>query len=305
MEVKKIIYNIFVGLTLLATKSAEAQYTISQVIGSEEEETVGNPSVLPGMMCDSVYTDTVSIRELPEGYMNLDTGDVARMTENIVAGYTDWKTVELNGKLRMEGLPLTPSIRIYMERDCSVSISIRAPFVGEVGRFEANTDSVSAINKMNRTYSTYAVADSPVPVDVSTLQCLLLGRINIPGYGQFSNETASLVDMYINDSFQQVLLLPKQKAEIEGCSYGFVTDSEGELADVIVTIDSAEDDSVTVEYARNNDATDIDILAAIGERIYHAQLELKPPKWDSGDLAPFTPGPKYRRLPFRDFLKAF
>ncbi|MDE5795943.1 MAG: DUF4292 domain-containing protein [Muribaculaceae bacterium] len=303
---KKIIYNIILGVTLLANQSAEAQYILPQPAGNEEEEFVSIiDSALPETVCDSVYTMPVAVRELPEGYMNLDTETAVHLTENIVASYPDWETVELNGKLRMEGLPLTPNVRIYMERNRSVSISIRAPFVGEVGRLEANADSVSAINKMNRTYSTYAVSDSPVPVDVSTLQCLLLGRINIPDYGQFGTETASLVDMYVTDNFQQILILPKQEAEIEGCSYGFVTDGEGMLADVIVTIDSAVDDSVTVEYNRDNDSTDIDILAAIGERIYNAQLELKAPKWNAGDLAPVVLGPKYRRLSFKDFLKAF
>ncbi|MDE5876717.1 MAG: DUF4292 domain-containing protein [Muribaculaceae bacterium] len=302
---KKIIYNILAGVILLANQSVEAQNTLLQTSGIKEEETLSIESTLPEVSCDSVYVATISVRELPEGYMNLDTEASTRLTEKIETAYTDWETVELNGKLRMEGLPLTPNIRIYMERDRSVSISIRAPFVGEVGRLEANSDSVSAINKMNRTYSTYAVSDSPVPVDVSTLQCLLLGRINIPGYGQFGNETASLVDMYITDNFQQILLLPKQEAEIEGCSYGFVTDGEGELGAVIVTIDSAEDDSVTVEYARDTDSTDIDILAAIGERVYSAQLELKAPKWNTEGLNPITLGPKYRKLPFRDFLKSF
>lgn len=254
---------------------------------------------------DSSYMVSSPLRELPEGYMYADAATSARITANILSEYIDWETVELNGKLHMDGLPLSPSVRIYMERDRSVSISLRAPFVGEVGRLEANKDSVSVINKMNRTYSTYAVADSPVPVDVSTLQCLLLERINIPGSGQFDDETVALLDMYVTDNLQQMLLLPKHEVEIEGCSYGFVTDADGKLAAVIVTIDSAEDDSVTVEYTPKGDGTDIDILAAIGERIYRAQLELKAPKWNAEGFAPIVPGPKYRRLPFRDFLKAF
>ncbi len=290
---KKTIYNILVGLILIATNlSALAQSDTEMMLYGAEAG-------------DSIYTVSASVRELPEGYMSADNATAERITNNILSEYSDWETVELDGKLRMEGLPLTPNVKIYMERDKSVSISLRAPFVGEVGRLEANQDSVSVINKMNRTYSTYAVADSPVPVDVSTLQCLLLQRINIPGRGQLGEDTVSLLDMYMTEDFQQFLMLPKREVEIEGCSYGFVTDGEGKLVAIIVTIDSAEDDSVTVEYTPDGSGTDIDVLAAIGERIYRAQLDLKAPKWNVEGFASIVPGPKYRRLPFKEFLKAF
>ncbi|MBD5312140.1 MAG: DUF4292 domain-containing protein [Muribaculaceae bacterium] len=302
---KKIIYNILTAVMLLTALHTGAQNSepLTTTVGEEEITVIEAPA--PDTVCEITDKTPPTAEELPEGYAVADTMTATNLTDSILVGYTDWETVELNGKLRMEGLPLTPSVRIYMVRDSSVSISVRAPFVGEVGRLETNLDSVTAINKMGRTYSSYAVADSPVPVDVSTLQCLLLGRINIPGRGQLNVDTAPLLDIYVAEETDNRLLLPKHDAEIEGCSYGFVTDAGGELDAVIVTVDSTDNDSVTAEYNRNGDATDIDVLAAIGERIYVARLELKAPKWNTEGFAPIAPGVKYRCLSFRDFLKSF
>lgn len=68
----------------------------------------------------------------------------------IISSYTPWQSVELNGKLQMERLPLTPSVRIYMEYKQKIFISVRAPFVGEVGRVEIDSTQVVAVNRLKK-----------------------------------------------------------------------------------------------------------------------------------------------------------
>mgnify|MGYP002908447808 FL=1 len=51
----------------------------------------------------------------------------------LAASYTPWSSVQLDGKLRMDKLPVSPSVRIYMEKGKKLYISVRAPFVGDDG----------------------------------------------------------------------------------------------------------------------------------------------------------------------------
>ena len=67
-----------------------------------------------------------------------------------VKSYSNWGSVELNGKFRCSLLPISATVKIYMKKDKEIMASVRAPFVGEVARVEVAEDSVLIVNKMKQ-----------------------------------------------------------------------------------------------------------------------------------------------------------
>ena len=72
--------------------------------------------------------------------VRLDEKAERKAAAKITAYYDDWKTVTLSGKLHIDGLPISPSAKIYMERGKKLVISLRAPLLGEVGTLEADSE---------------------------------------------------------------------------------------------------------------------------------------------------------------------
>ncbi len=98
----------------------------------------------------------------------------------IVAGYGDWETVAVSGKVAVGGLSST--IRVQMVRGESVSVSIR-PFLGiEIGKAMIKGDSVYIMDKMNRRYLIRRISDisQGMNVDVSSIQDMLMNRVFTP-----------------------------------------------------------------------------------------------------------------------------
>lgn len=236
----------------------------------------------------------------------VDDNRRSEIVGNITDDYTEWQTVAINGKLRMDGLPLSPSLRIFMRRGESVSISLRAPFVGEVARIEANNDSLTAINKMGRTYCSVAVDATALPVGIGQLQALLLGRVALAGVGELNLANLDNVEIYEDEDYGTVLC-PTGSAVIDGCTYGFTATPEGQLMQAVASVAQPSDVLVVASYSYpgTNGKKDIDVDAAVGEHSYQAQLELNAPDWEAKGFEPFEPTAKYRKLPLRDFLKSF
>lgn len=242
--------------------------------------------------------------EMPEGLTHTDSTRRAELAAAMAAQTPEWSTAELNGKLHMDGLPLSPSVKIFIERDQRVSVSVRAPFLGEVGRIEVNQDSIMAVNKMAKAYCAVRLEDRGLPVGLDQLQGLLLGYISLPGIGQLDTETAAVTEMYEYVT-GETLVLPGAEIATDGASYGFVTDPEQRLSEIIVSIANDTQDMVTAVYERKGDQTAIDIEAAIGDRVYPATLQLQAPKWNTAGFEPIQINPRYKRLSFADFIKSF
>ncbi|MDE6144531.1 MAG: DUF4292 domain-containing protein, partial [Muribaculaceae bacterium] len=118
----------------------------------------------------------------------LDDERKEAVVDSITRGEIEWESLTLAGKFRMNGLPVSPSVRIYMKRDSVILMSLRAPFVGEVGRAEIADSMILVVNKMNKTYVEEPIekALAYYPGGISDIQNLLLGQAFIPGHGVIS-----------------------------------------------------------------------------------------------------------------------
>lgn len=250
--------------------------------------------------------------------------------------YQPWTVVRIQGKLKMKGMPVSPTLKIFMQRDSLVDISMRAPFVGEAGRLTVTPDSVIVVNKMNKTYAQESIPESPIPLGINDVQDLLLGRFFLPGHDVMNENLDELVDIYYEDE-GLFNVVPKDKARIEGVKYGFLTDgyfkplmlmilpqvkkigrqinnhtetadstadgtnSQEDLADD-VTIDE-ETPEVDFVYERKGNGYDIIFVYKDMMKTFDAILELKEPEW-RGD-APKAPDlSKFRRLGMEDFFRS-
>lgn len=85
---------------------------------------------------------------------------------------------------------VTLSGKMCLESGERFAISFNMPMLGfEVGRLEATADEVVIVDKYDKVYTTLSLADvtSPEAIaghEMEALECLLLGRIFIPGHGQ-------------------------------------------------------------------------------------------------------------------------
>lgn len=114
----------------------------------------------------------------------------------ILPAYTDWQTAEISGKLRMNKLPISPTIKIYMKKGEEISISVRASLLGEVGRIEIAGDSVIAVNKMKRVYCAESISGIKYdyPDLIADIQSLLLARAVVLRAGELSPLNADFLD---------------------------------------------------------------------------------------------------------------
>lgn len=222
--------------------------------------------------------------------------------EGITRNYTDWETAELSGKLRVPGLPLTPTMRIFMVNDELIRISLRAPLIGEAGRVEIDRDSILLVNKMKRTYCKESISDllKSYPAGIGDIQALLLGRIVLPTHGVLSEKNAGDVDFYPVDNGGW-MLIPDEKIQFPGFQYGFLTNADGTIAGWIVTPDFSDND-VSAEYTYDR-GMDIDVTINKGMKTVNASLELDNATFGSQGFSPVQINSRYRRLGIKDFFR--
>lgn len=219
----------------------------------------------------------------------------------------DWQQVSLSGKFKMGGLPLSPTVKIFMERDSSIMLSLRAPLMGEVGRAEIAGDTILVVNKMKKTYVKEPIekALAYYPGTLTDLQDLLLGRVVIPGYGLLGEEISGKVELFPEED-GQYSLIPGEEAQLETFNYGYLIDAENSLTKgmVVVPVDKP-DIYVSLTYGHHGDGYDIDFMYKSPKKIYMATLQLDAPNWDGTPIDPIKINQRYRRMTFKEFMESF
>lgn len=216
-----------------------------------------------------------------------------------------WKKVSLNGKLKMKGLPVSPSLKVFMEYDKSLMISVRAPLMGEVGRMEIRNDSILGVNKMKKIYfheSLRSIRDF-YPGTLSELQELLLGRPVIPGEGTIKEGSRDRVDMYRTVE-NEYYLIPDSR-RFEGYNYGYMLDSNPRLSALLILNAFIPDMSFSLEYSYEKKDYRIKVTYTDEKGVLTAELNLDYPVYGSGDMEPIKLNGKYQRVSFYNFLKSF
>lgn len=239
---------------------------------------------------------------------------------SILPNYIDWQTVEIQGKLSAQKLPISPTIRIYMRKGKAIMISARAPFVGEVARVEINGDSIRAVYKLKKIYceESFSGLMESYPGIISDLQSLLLGHIVVFNDGEINEVNANTMDFteifsekYTVDSTTLadgwVLSFPKDHTDADSFGYEYIVNPSGLVERLIARLSASETD-FQLELNYDHDGKkgyDMGISFYADEKQkFNAAIDFSTPKWDGDFPEPMTLNSKYRRLGIKQLLKA-
>ena len=189
---------------------------------------------------DSTYTSTTATEQASE------PSTTSRLTA--IAGATaNWSTLRAGGTIGISGASnISSSMQMRMERGKSIYISLR-PLLGiEVGRLVVVGDSVIVVDKIHKRYiaANASLLTDGLPVDVTTLQDIFLGRPFILGEGTFSKNLISKVKMTnVNGS-----MVMEPRSQYAGFTYSFTFDASNLIKSVNVTPAGAKTTTYSVTY---------------------------------------------------------
>lgn len=231
----------------------------------------------------------------------------------ILPNYNQWQTALLNGRLQMSGLPLSPSIKIFMDKGKSVAISVRIALLGEVGRIQITGDEILAINKMKRTYFQESIASIKYeyPDIISDLQSLLLGRVVVFRTGELTEEIADFMDFSIGEPYNNdkawLLDYPKARTDADELGYQYVINTDGLISAMnarLNTSDKVMDLNIT--YENSVGGRDMSITYSKDGRVkFNTDVIFDNVQWDAAPFEPISITSRYTRLGINDFIKSF
>lgn len=248
-----------------------------------------------------------SMAQMPEP---LEREEADKALSAAIATYTDWKSVEFNGSLQYPGLPLKPSVKIYMVKDSLVQISARAPFVGEVMKGEISCSGITVINKLKKTYCKESADNlfKIYPGILSDFQSLLLGRVVLFGTGELSAENASMVDVYsaseagVGDEVgAEWLMVPPQGEGLIELSYIFGIASNGRTSQLAVSL-PARNISVILDYEYSGGLT-LDGTYTKGASVTSVRLKFNSVKWGGTPVGQLEAPANYKRVGISGIFK--
>lgn len=294
----KILISILVAMFSMATSIASAQDPASQY--SLPQDSIPQNVSLQ----DSIPFDAMS----PEVSQRNPLAKEAKsaVVDSIAGKWGDWKSLTVNGKLKMAGLPLSPSVKMYMVKDSCVSISLRAPFVGEVGRAEIDSDTILVVNKMKKTYVKEPIDSllAQYPVTLDDVQSLLLGRVVLPAYGTLLPEDSEKVELFPED-YGEYSLIPAEGFELDLFNYGYLISSDYRPSVLMVIPSMKPEINVNVSYEYGSNGYDIVVSYQSPKKIYSGSLQFNEPTEGGNPIEPIKLNDKYRQLSFGDFIKSF
>lgn len=203
------------------------------------------------------------------------------------AQYATWKTLVSKGKVTLTagaGKTVSSSMQMKMIAGRSISISVR-PLLGiEMARLYIANDEIIILDRYHKIYvrEKASVLTSGVPVDITTLQDILLGRPHILGKGTFTAALAG--DVVLTADNGTVKLTPVE--QYEGFNYAYVFNADRNLERLDVS--PAGGESIYSANYRNVEttlagkvATEVDVATKLNGTDISLGLSLKTLTWNN------------------------
>lgn len=227
-----------------------------------------------------------------------------QIVDSLTNGYYDWDAISMSGKLSSPMLPLTASLKVYMEKDSLVVITVSAPLVGEAARIEIDPDRALVVNKLKNSYSIVEMNDieSICPGGIEAVQNLLLARVSVIGSGELSSGDCSNIEIY--DAGEDLwMLLPNQEIETAPFVYYYVLDKNPLELDRFTVLAQDGDSQIDCFYTINERNTIINFITLVNGRNLEAQLQLNNPDTKVKPISRFELTSKYRQTDLKGILK--
>lgn len=221
-----------------------------------------------------------------------------------VADSTAWQELSMQGKLSMDGLPVSPAVKIYMKRGETVILSARAPIFGEVVRMEVCPDSATFINKHAKKYWSHDIRDAvrKHPGIITDLQELLLGNLYIPGHGPLTPELRECCQLSETGD-GNLFLFPGPDMQYRGLEYGFVVSPDDLALQTLAVLIPDHDAVFCLDYLFGEQGWTLGLGVDAGKNNLEGSLQLSYPDYHPTPLTLTNAGAKYTRTDFKRLLK--
>lgn len=245
----------------------------------------------------------------PSGQATQPTVDVNPI-DAIITTLGGWQTMQTGGNIKLSaGSSFSSAIQVRMVRDQAIYISLR-PLLGiEAGKLIITADSLYAIDKVHKRYiaEKVSILTSGIPVTVSDVQDIFLGRPCIIGKGTLSQANRS--EMTYGTEQNSVMLTPS--AKYMGYVYSFIFDKSNRITSLDIAPEGSSTAAYKVKYSdvkatkAGNIAHSINANATIEKKKLTFSLTYKDIDWN-GDIKIDRSLPKgYTRMSARDLFSMF
>lgn len=232
----------------------------------------------------------------------LSPSNADKIATQVAESYTPWQEVSLDGKLQMDALPLSPSVKLYMQKNELIILSLRVPLMGEVGRVEITADSLLMVNKMKRIYAAESTSKylGRVGADISNLQDLFLGRVFLLNAGTLTAATAPLVDVSAGAG-DTWIVTPKQG--IPEAEYGFTLYADGKML-MACAFTPDEKYFASAEYDYKDKSRLMDMQFRFGQKSLKFALSFNNPNYSPNRLERVSINGKWTKVDVSQWLKS-
>lgn len=229
--------------------------------------------------------------------------EITAAAKKIIASYSDWNTLQLSGKITIDGLFIRPSLKVWMQRDKQIIISMRAPFVGEVATIDIRPDTFCIVNKMQKVYVRESLQQliAGLPVNISNVQDLLLGRIFVPGGQTLSTSNFTKMDFFAGQGLLYVVPRLQQSLHV---SAGFIAATDSGLMQGAYIEDTDNGNNAAASYSYKDKKTIIDLVILRDAKERNIALEFSAPEKNAKPLQVAEIKKNYRKVPLSSFLKS-
>lgn len=231
---------------------------------------------------------------------NLDTPQA--VVERITTNYSAWNNVEFSGKLKTQKLPISPTIKLYMERDSLIQLSLRAPLLGEVGRITIDNNRIQAVNKMKRVYADESTDNllEIYPNLISDLQSLLLARVVILGQGELTAADYDNVEVE-GDLEGGYMLLPNLEENALKFNYGYLINGNGRTKALVAYLPANL--NIELIYTYLNNGLQIGVTIDDKGKQDKGDVEFSSVKWGGSRMSPLKVM-NYKKVSVKEFIKS-
>ena len=185
---------------------------------------------------------------LPDANANTTTETSTDPFTDIVSHLGAWQTLQVGGKMTIDaGTPFTSGVQVRMVRGEVIQISLR-PLLGiEVGRLLITGDSIYGMDKVHKRYiaEKASILTAGVPINVSTIQDIFLGRPFIIGKGTLGPDMKQ--DVTVHHDGKVTIITPTTR--IQGYGYEFAFNKSHQIVSLNIVPASSSTPVYQVRYS--------------------------------------------------------
>lgn len=228
----------------------------------------------------------------------------------VIATIGDWQTLQTGGNIKLNaGSSFSSSVQVRMIRDEAIYISLRPVLGIEVGKLIITADSLYAVDKVHKRYiaEKVSILTSGIPVTVSDVQDIFLGRPFIIGKGTLNQELQSQVTA--THKGNTLILAPSE--HYKGYGYAFSFDKNNRITSLDIVPAGSTTTAYQVKYSdvrsttAGNIAHDINVDATVEKKKMAFSLDYKKIEWNGKVKIDKNVPTNYKRMSARDLFSLF